>query len=603
MNVVKRIYFLIGFICWCVVYAKEPSIQLSIKNIQAVQNKTGTPIYAVPEGQVFRLVVSVHDADKALGNVNVQGLDAFTILGQQQGSSSQIVNGAFVSNVKDYIFVVRANKEGSYSVGPASIDYEDKSIHSDAITVEVGKAVPQAAQQRSHDGLAQHIQTTCELIVNKRHVVVGEPLELTLKIICPRGAEVSTAQMPTFAGFVSKDIKQESMQEVSVDGTPHHQIEKRFILFPIDAGKKVISPLTLNVAIPVRPKHQGRDIFQSMFDFAFGGVHFDQRTITSNELKIEVAALPSYQGVVDSIGSFNAYQATLNKNESSVNEPLTLTLSIEGKGNFDQIAIPKLNLPEGFKYYESKTSLQEDLTTDYKGSKKIFEFIVQANKAGSFTIQPQVFTFYDSSLKTFKKLATQSLPLEVKLAAGQVASVVPSPQPIQADIAEDEKPTQKPDIKDIQFIQEDLHDYAKSGEGFAWWLLVLLIVMPVVLFYPRVTMRLRSLLYRVIRSSQKKYTAQDKVLEKLIKKGDACALYQFFLKFLSSKYNVDVILVSEEWIEQRLIQEGWEKEKISEFLDYLNVCAQYHFASQLAHQSDRDSLFKRSKYWFLMLNK
>jgi hypothetical protein len=256
-----------------------------------------------------------------------------------------------------------------------------------------------------------------------------------------------------------------------------------------------------------------------------------------------------------------------------------------------------LALPESFKYYDSKTSINEDLSTAYKGGSKRFEFIVQALQPGTQTIPSQTFSFFDVTSKTYTSLKTTPISLEVKQRAG--ANHVTPPLSTNDREQESDKP-QHPVVQDINFIREDIQTYPTTMTPLPWWLFALLLITPFIVYQRRLLTMLND---RWHSNAQRTTGRLEKDFKTLLASNNANQLYVFFLQVFALHNNIEQTTVSEDWIEQNLKQQGWEDAKIAEFMDYLSLCARFHFSPHTINATDHKRLLEKAQYWFVLLTK
>ena len=107
----------------------------------------------------------------------------------------------------------------------------------------------------------------------------------------------------------------------------------------------------------------------------------------------------------------------------------------------------------------------------------------------------------------------------------------------------------------------------------------------------------------VQRERSKQFNLLTKELDALVIHNNAEGLYQLFLRLLSLKYHYPLHELTEQTIEQVLIQKGFDENKVQEFVQYLQKCASLTFSSLQHNGSQQEELLKRAQYWFLMLNK
>jgi len=573
------------------------NISISINNAIGSETIHGQQVPVVGVGKPFGIEVVVEKADRNTQEVDLVGLDKFDLLGKGQSMSVAHVNGNVTSTTTIQL-TVKARQEGVFEVGPARVRHNGNSVESNVLAIKAVNNPTPPQEQKS--GAQASSNMRCTLTADSTSLVVGQPVVVHAKMYL-QGPVLEMGLTPfTAPDFLVKEIQQPLSFNETTDGKTWNVIEKKYIVTPLQPGDKKINGVTATVSVPSQQKRSRGGFFgEDFISSVLGMGAVEQKQLTSNDLTFTVKKLPEHDKPVDAVGEFSTFHASLSAHEATVNEPLVLTLTLEGKGNLDSIAIPKLNLDPTFKYYESKNTTHQNLTNDFTPGKKVFEFIVQANKAGEFTIPAQQFTFYDPTLKGYKTLTTGSLPVVIKPSTQQHNRAPALPD-------EPETPTfnqepEAPSAQDISFIQEDLGN--THNPALPWWLFAFIFTIPCALFYGS---KLRLLSSRIGFSSKKQNakkseTKHQKLLAAIIEKNNIKHVHPFFIKFLAEQSKTDISLITEDWIEQYLSNHAWESKKIQEFIDYLSSCAQLNFSHQ--NQSDQTYaiLLKKAQYWFLML--
>lgn len=545
------------------------------------------PATTVGLNQPFGIKVIIKDARNP-GNIALQGLDTVQVLEQGQSSSTNIVNGVSTSQT-NYHITVQARREGPLKLGPAQIVVDGQTIASNTISLDVSKNhAPQGPSKAGQPSVM------CKLSADKKNVVVGEPIALTLSIY--RTGQILEMALNTvsFDRFLVKEIKERTEHDEVVDGIQYRVQKLHYTLIPLQEGVRELKPVEIHYLAP-----QGRSSRHGHFDFggaieAFFGQQSERKIATSNDLKITVSPLPEHKGQVHGIGDFRAFTASISKQDADINEPVTLTLSIEGSGNFEQIAIPALTLPKWFKAYESKTEIQNSKD----GSKKTFDFVVQATKPGNVTIPPQTFSYFDVTTRSYKTLKTSPINLEITVPDDYQEAPTPTKAPKQ----------QSPEQTSTGGLDRPATAStlaASNNIALPWWLFLLLLLAPLFLFKKKLV----NFANRIGRKffgkciHRRNLARFEKKLDVMVKSGDAHALHQFFLKFLAAKNDTNINVVTEDWIEHRLKEAGWTPGKIDEFLEFLSTSARLQFMLPHASSIDQNALLKKSQYWLIMLNK
>lgn len=583
----------------CPLLAINVTLELD-KIVQMQDPRAGTSVPAAFIEETFILKAIIKDGDRNAGTVSIQGLNEFHVDRQSRSTNITMVNNHLTS-VTTQMYTLRPKREGIFTIGPASVD---KSPPSNTLALHVIKR-PANFKYQAEASNTHEVQLFGKIIASKESIVVGEPTVISLKIYIRGQAHNPTISPFVTPDFLFKQIGNTKQYKETVEETEYFVLENQYELIPLSPGTKKIDPINIEYHVPKKRGHNrsagffGHDLLDDFF-----GPQAEQRHAKTNELNIVIESLPPHDSPIDGIGEFSMLRATLNKTEAQPNEPLIYSLTIAGQGNIDQIAHPRLALPAGLKHYSSKSNFIPGDSGDKEG-KKTFEYVIQIPKNGNWEIPAQTFTFFDTKKRKYRSLFSESLPIIV---VSTEESVTPAPhyQPETESEAllNDEAPTQEhiPLQKDLHFIQEDGSAASNSVQALPLWLFLLLIFLPLILFLSHGFEIIRSLWYQ--EPTKKKICATyEKQLEALKKKGDSAKLYQFFLSFFAERYQKPVELITQDWIHEKLIDEGFSRERIQEFMDFLNECVGLKFITKPLTLHELTGLFKKSKYWLIFLAK
>ena len=79
---------------------------------------------------------------------------------------------------------------------------------------------------------------------------------------------------------------------------------------------------------------------------------------------LDNADIDLYAGQVHAVGSFERISADIKPSIAKEGEGMVLTIEIEGVGNLQAIATPKLSMPDALKYYDSNSTIIPPRYTD-----------------------------------------------------------------------------------------------------------------------------------------------------------------------------------------------------------------------------------------------
>ncbi|MEO0336354.1 MAG: BatD family protein, partial [Pseudomonadota bacterium] len=199
-------------------------------------------------------------------------------------------------------------------------------------------------------------------------------------------------------------------QREIVNGIPYQKaLLASFALFPIKEGSAKIDPYKAKCTV-LQPSR-----------FGFGRPF--QSTKISKSVKVKVKALPSESQPKDFSGAVGNYQvnSTLDTQSTTVNQPVTLKIRFEGKGNAKLIDLPYMDLPESFEQYDSKNDSKYFRNGQ---SFKEFEVLVIPREPGNFTIPSVSVSMFNPDTGEYYQAATKEHQIEILPGKGQ--DLIPS---------------------------------------------------------------------------------------------------------------------------------------------------------------------------------
>ncbi|MFH1461551.1 MAG: BatD family protein [bacterium] len=394
-----------------------------------------------------------------------------------------------------------------------------------------------------------------------------------------------------------KKIEQPLSGQEDVEGNLYSVLEKKYILIPLESGLKKIDPIQVSFNVPAEQKVRSMRFGAFDIDSVFGRNVKTESTI-SNDLQINVTKLPVLNKSIDGVGLFSDFKMFVDKNEAILNEPILFTLEVSGIGNLDQVVAPKLNLPNNFTYYESKSKVEWENRISPLAGKKIFEYVVQVGDIGDYQVNEQNFVYFNTQEKIYESLQSNKIFLSIKKPPEQQLVNYLEQNKNKKIIDEDNKQNYG---KDIHFIEENiqfLKEESKKELSFIWFFIALMF--PLILLFKKLFLKLLKYLFMGF-SANNLSSKFEKELDLIISEKNAVNLYRFFLNYFSFRFDLQENEVSESLIENKLLDLSWSHEKVGEFLSYLHLCASLSFASGAVSYLDINKLLEKSKYRFFML--
>ena len=380
---------------------------------------------------VLELTLSIEggDADR---EPELPRLDAFRVAGRSTSSQIQIVNGR-MSSTRAYIYQLLPQNEGTFEIGAVTVHVEGKAHTTKPIRVVV---VPGSLVARRPRGLGspfdpfeglggrardldlQEDDVFVRAEVSKRSVFQGEQIILTYRLYSryvPLGPEL--ADDPPLTGFWVEEVDpgaEIKFERRTVEGKQYLSAPlKQRILFPTQTGKLEIPPLTLTTAFRLTAD----DPFDAFFARASRPINLRSQPVT-----IDVAPLPAEGRSADFKGAVGRFEleAKVSQEEVAAGNPVTLTLSIAGKGNLRSLTPPELPELKGFRAFDPKTEEKARAGALGLEGEKTWEYVLVPESGGVKEVGPWRFQYFDPEEKRY---VTASVgPLQMKVVGDAIAA-------------------------------------------------------------------------------------------------------------------------------------------------------------------------------------
>lgn len=397
---------------------------------------TGRTKTVVAIGETFNLIYAVNAAGTNFQGPKLQSISVLSGPNTSSSSSIQIINGQTRSSVEySFTYYLQAQQEGNFEIPPARITVNGKQFTSNALTVKVVKGSAgnqgQSSQGQARGSGGQSGYNPSDVLikafVSNANPVQGEVVVVTYKlydridVFSNQGLED-----PKFPGFWSRKIDPKgyagATQQV-VNGLTYRVREVfKAVLVPLKSGPITIEqwrPTSLLTNVTKRRQNVTGDPF---FDDFFNSMQREtvKIDVASNALTINVKSLPSenkpaeYNGAV---GTFS-FQADLDKTRAKTNDAINLKILVKGRGNLELIDKPEINFPPDFEVYDPKVVSNIQVSESGMSGSQVFEYLIIPRKAGSFSIKPISFSYYDLDKKRYITLSSDSYTIEVEKGAG-----------------------------------------------------------------------------------------------------------------------------------------------------------------------------------------
>jgi len=310
---------------------------------------------------------------------------------------------------------------GKFQLGPFTMGISGRNIDFPAVDIEV---LP-AASGAGSDGERIDDLVFAKIQLPRTEVYLQERFDVELALYY-RGIQLDRGLQ--LQNMPSTGLNLDNFEEIGASReTVNNEIfdVRRFRMrgTALTAGTFELAPM-VRVNVLVR-RERSRDPFFGGFD-AFFGLHDSQPlSVPAEPMNVVIRPLPTEGKPADfggAVGNFNM-EMEVKPLEVNAGDPVTLTLRITGRGNFESISMPPLNLGKDFRRYDPKLVASGN---DYK----VFEQVFIPRSDTINELPPVTFSFFDPDAGTYKTIVRGPQPLSVK-----AGSSVSAPQMVQAPSA------------------------------------------------------------------------------------------------------------------------------------------------------------------------
>ena len=563
-------------------------------------------------GRPFQVSYTVNQRSRDLRAPEFTDFDVLSGPYSSTSSSTSFVNGKRTSSFEQtYTYMLMATKEGTFTIGPATVKVDGEQVQSNGVRIQVLPADEQpqqqqsavsnqqsanSQQQRANSQSASSENLFVRTIASKTRVHEQEALMITYKLYF---ANVDVAQLtnntklPEFTGFLKQDLDQGEIQtELEHYNGRNYQtaVLYRTILYPQHSGDIKIDPANFEAVLRVQVQQRAR----SIFDDFFGSYTNVTKMLTAPGVTIHVSPLPAGKpaGFSGGVGHFTL-TPSISQTEVQANEAVTIKLDISGSGNMKLLKTPAIDWPEGFEPYDPKVTNNFKTTTSGVSGTKSIEYLAIPRSAGEYTIPAVNFSYFDIDSKTYKTLSTPEYTIRVKRGANEPTAN--SQEPIAISY------TQKEDIKqlgsDIRYIDTKRVEGRKSKvESIHYNLLWLWYVVPLIIAIVLLVV-LRKQIKEASDLTRMKYKRANKVAQKRLKAAAAAlkandknafyaAIESAAWTYLSDRLSIPTADLNKENIASILRQKGVSDALIADVMNVLSTAEFARYAPSTDHGMD-----------------
>ena len=370
----------------------------------------------VIEGDSIQMsVVFSYSDDDDVQSTQLPDMPDFEILSRSEGSSRSInfSFGKMESSIQKRVtLMIRPMKSGTLTIGPAFIQMpggfkkQSKPITIEVVGVAGGKAqktapgaaagttLPEPAGPAQMGALEAPLTTFeqrtpnlfLRAMVSNDDAYIGQAITLSYYLYSTRRlSDYDVTKKPSYLNAWVENVdlgRRLPSRRLRIGGRVYDvYLLEKVILFPKKAGSMDISTFEVDLRI--------------------GGGFFDpgKRYVrTSQPFAITVRPLPE-EGRPDNFNPANVgnyqFSSVIDKGETEVNQPVTLTLTINGEGNIKALRPPQIESNDDFKVYPPNVSEDTGVRNDNVVGQKKVEYLIVPQREGQLKIPQVSFAFFN----------------------------------------------------------------------------------------------------------------------------------------------------------------------------------------------------------------
>ena len=482
-----------------------------------------------------------------------------------------------------------AIKTGIFTIPSIAVVYQGKTYRTKPIKVQVlAGSGSKDSRKTSADELKKYIRLV--IFAKRKTAYVNEGFPLKIMLYVKAGVDVRNIRYPTFptAGFSVLPFEKAKQREATIDGLLYRVIEFPTTVYPVRSGNLVLGPAEVDCDVIIQSSRN----LSPFFDSFFGNAARYSLTVKSDPLTVVVHPLPVRGRPAHFGGAVGQYRLDVSAKPTSlkVGEPITLTMTVSGKGNIDSVTIPRISDLTQFRAYDPQVNVQKSGNS----GKKTFEQVLIPKSDKVKAIPKIQFSFFDPSIGEYRTVSKGPIPVDVKPAS--------ETQPVQMlDMGSGKTVNREVLGKDIVYIKDSMGSVSRGDSrlyrkpGFLLLQLVPLLGLAGALVYQK-----RKERFATDKAFARRYQAHRKAkkglerAQQLMDSGDSEEFYSVIFKtvqeYLGDHFNLPVAGITVAVVEE-LESRGVSKEILAKLNDFFQAYDRARFArSQMSAKEMKEML-------------
>jgi len=501
-------------------------------------------------------------------------LDSFKIRPLGSSSSYQIINSERSSSIS-YNFVLIPKEIGTFTIEPITVNIDGKKYQTEPITLMVKKTSIDPDTLR---------EVFAEMVVSNTRPYVQEQVTATLRIFHRVKVRnlVTDIQYPGFREvLLNKPLHNARM----IRGIRYLSYEISTVLLPLQSGNIEIpaSLIELDQVEHTREERTFDPFGQGSIFSDFG--RLQHKTLRTKAITVKVQPLPQKnrpQNFSNLVGYF-IISARLSREEVEVGNTTTLTVTVSGQGNIQDLALPSPQWGDNFKVYEDQPNFRQTNEARAVSGEKVYTFALVPLKPGRLRVPSIHLDYFDPTKGDYVTIQTRTLSLSVVPGESDSKLEITGRSSAIADRTGDSLEKTGEDILPIHTLPEIFENQYFGTTAKVWFAIGLLLPAGLFLIYSRLLKHHQRLKYDIAFSrSHSAHKQAEKKLHALSPNMSSRKIAResslIIREYLGNILNLQGTAITSTEVEEKLTKGDFSKEEIQATQELLEKREAFQYA-------------------------
>lgn len=538
----------------------------------------------IREGEKFALTFRLNNASASAPRQ--PQVDGCTLLYGPATSTRQsysVVNGQVTSSSSvDFVYTYRADREGTYTISPTTINVDGKTYSSKSFQIRIIKGSGQGAQQSGTSRpspvdmddpdtqrVGQSVSNSDVFVrvnLSKAKAYEQEAIVCTIKLYTKyQISSFMPTLQPSFDGFLIQELDlQPSLNEVeSVNGQNYMTaVLKKCILFPQHSGELTINSGNYDISVVQYERI-------NMGIMSVSNPVEKKIKVSSNKASVNILPLPQPQPphFSGAVGTFKVEDRLVGSSYKT-EDAASMIYTISGTGNIKYLKEPTIDFPSEFELYEPQSEIDAHVSGGNVTGKVTINYTFVPKTSGNFHINVPDFVYFDPTTTSYVTLKTNSF--DIKVAQGNEVSASGKQEIVSKNT-------------DILHIHQGVADLRRASTPVitrVWYWLLYLAAMALlgeVFYLNRRRIKLEADVKGIkMAKAGKMARKQLKIAKSYLDSNNSDKFYEALLlavtRFISEKMDIPQSKLSRENIAEKLASFGANNDTIERVVKIIDEC-------------------------------